>query len=49
MSPLIEWYNQDTGRWIRLSVSKYDGSYWSKPETKTFEVTFSLPTINTQY
>lgn len=49
MSPLIEWYNQDTGRWIRLSVSKYDGSYWSKQETKSFEVTFSLPTINTQY
>lgn len=49
MSPLIEWYNQDTGRWIRLNVSKFDGSFYTKTESKAFEVTFTLPTINTQY
>lgn len=49
MSPLIEWYNIETGRWIRLNVSKFDGSYFTKTESKSFEVTFSLPTINTQY
>lgn len=48
-SSLIEWYNEDIGKWIRLAVSKFDGSYFSKTETKGVEVTFSLPNINTQF
>ena len=48
-SPLIEMYNAKLGKWIRLNVSKYDGSYYSRTETKSFEVTFSLPTLNTQF
>lgn len=48
-SPLIEWFNEETGKWVRLSVNKFDGQYYSKPETKGVEVTFSLPSINIQY
>lgn len=48
-SPLIEWYNEATRKWVRLSISKFDGSYYSKPETKGVEVTFVLPNINTQF
>lgn len=48
-SPLIEMYDTKLRKWIRLNVSKYDGSYYSRTETKSFEVTFSLPTLNTQF
>ena len=48
-SPLIEWWSERMSRWVRLSVSKFDGSHWSRPETKSVEITFTLPDINTQF
>ena len=48
-SPLIEWWSEDLSRWVRLSVSKFDGSHYSRPETRSVEITFTLPAINTQY
>lgn len=48
-SPLIEWWSEKLSRWIRLSVSKFDGSHYSRPETKSVEITFTLPEINTQF
>lgn len=48
-APTIEWFNEATGRWIALTVSKFDGSYDTKDETHDIEITFSLPDINTQF
>ena len=48
-SPLIEWWSERMSRWVRLSVNKFDGSHWSRPETKSVEITFTLPDINTQF
>lgn len=45
----IEHWDEKLGKWIELSVSKFDGSYNTKNETHTVEVTFSLPNINVQY
>lgn len=45
----IEYYNEAEGLWIGLSVAKFDGSWNTKNETHSVEVTFSLPNINTQF
>ena len=45
----IEYYDETLGKWISLSVSKFDGSFNTKADTHTVEVTFSLPKINTQF
>lgn len=45
----IEHYDETLGKWISLSVSKFDGSFNTKADTHTVEVTFSLPKINTQF
>lgn len=45
----IERYDETLGKWITLSVNKFDGSYNTKADTHTVEVTFNLPKINTQF
>lgn len=45
----IEHWDEKLGKWIELSVSKFDGSYNTKNETHTVEVTFALPNINVQF
>lgn len=48
-SPSIEWYNEEQGKWLYVTIAKYDGAFDSAGNTHDFEVTFSLPAINTQY
>ncbi len=48
-SPRIEWWNESLDKWIELSVSSFSGEYNTKYARSSFEVTFALPTINTQY
>lgn len=48
-SSLVEWFNEKTGRWVTLAVTKYNGQQDTKDALFSFEVTFNLPTINTQY
>ena len=48
-SPLIEWWSEKLSRWVRLSVSKFDGTHYTRPETKSVEISFTLPDINTQF
>lgn len=48
-SPYIEYWDADKQRWFRLSVSKYSGSLDEWEETKSFEITFAMPDINTQF
>lgn len=45
----IQHYDEKLGKWIDLCVSKFDGSYNTRNETHSVEVTFSLPNINIQY
>lgn len=45
----IEHYDETLGKWIELAVSKFDGTFNTKNEMHTVEVTFSLPNINIQY
>ena len=46
-APTIEWY--DGGRWTEVAVSKFDGTFDTDSGSRTFEVTFALPEINTQF
>ena len=46
-APTIEWY--DGGRWIEIAVSKFDGSFATHSHRHSFEITFTLPAINTQF
>lgn len=46
-APTIEWY--DGGRWTRLAVAKFDGSFGTDSHMHSFEITFTLPQINTQF
>lgn len=48
-SPIIEWYNKELSKWIGLTVAKYDGSIRLDHYTHSIEITFDLPTINTQF
>ena len=48
-SPLIEWYNEKLGKWIGITVAKYEGKIVTDTNTHTIEITFDLPTINTQF
>lgn len=48
-SPEIEWYREDTGKWIRLVVDKFDSSYDTDSQTHELEITLSLPTRYTQF
>lgn len=48
-SPLIEWWNEKTGKWVRVTVAKYDGKYLTDHTTHSLEVEFNLPAINTQF
>lgn len=48
-SPLIEWYNEKLRKWIGITVAKYEGKIVTDTNTHTIEITFDLPTINTQF
>jgi hypothetical protein len=48
-SPIIEWYNEETGKWVRLTVEKFDGNTDTRGEMSSAEITFTMPTINVQY
>lgn len=48
-APLIEWYCEKFGKWIQLTISKFDGSHTTKDARQAIEITFNLPTINTQF
>lgn len=48
-SPFIEWYNEKLGKWIALTVAKYDGAIMTKDALHGIEITFNLPAINTQF
>lgn len=48
-SPEIEWYREDTGKWIRLVVDKFDSSYDTDSHTHELEITLSLPTRYVQF
>lgn len=48
-SPFIEWYNEKLGKWVALTVAKYDGAIQTKDALHGMEITFNLPAINTQF
>lgn len=48
-SPYIEWYNEDLGKWIAVTVAKHDGERITRNNTHDIEITFALPAINTQF
>lgn len=48
-SPLIERYNEKLGKWIGLTVAKYEGAVMTEHSTHDIEITFDLPAINTQF
>lgn len=48
-SPLIEWWNEKLGKWIGLTVAKYDGAVQTNHSTHDIEIEFELPAINTQF
>lgn len=48
-SPLIEWWNEKLGKWIGLTVAKYDGAVMTNHSTHDIEIEFALPAINTQF
>ena len=48
-SPIIEHYDEALGKWIRLSVAKFSGDDRTNAARKEIEITFTLPTINTQF
>lgn len=48
-APLIEWYNEKLGKWIGLTVAKYDGAVMTDHSTHDIEIEFELPAINTQF
>lgn len=45
----IEHWDEELGKWIGLTVSKSEGSFITNRATHSVEITFSLPTINTQF
>lgn len=45
----IEYYSEKLKKWLLLSVAKFDGSFNTKNATHSVEVTFNLPSINTQF
>lgn len=47
-SRIIEWWNEKTQRWIRLSVEDFRLDYPHTSGTYAIEITLALPTINTQ-
>lgn len=48
-SPLIEYYEEQLYKWIRVAVEKFDGETDTKGEMFSVEISFTLPNINTQY
>lgn len=52
-SPTIEWYAKTDsatgGRWVELTVSKFDGSVDTGSRTHSIEITFQLPNLNVQF
>lgn len=48
-SPYIEWYNEALGKWVAVTVAKYDGETITRNNTHDIEITFALPAINTQF
>lgn len=48
-SPEIEWFNERLGKWIRLSIAKWDGEYNSDNATHSIEIEFTLPRLYTQF
>lgn len=48
-APTIEWYNERLGKWIAVTVSKFDGKQQSDTPCTDIEIVFNLPTINTQF
>ena len=48
-APIIEHYDEGLGKWIRLTVAKFTGDDQRDAARKEIEITFTLPTINTQF
>lgn len=48
-APTIEWYNETLGKWVAVTVAKFDGKRHSDAPCADIEITFNLPTINTQF
>lgn len=52
-APTIEWYAETDsatgGRWVELTVSKFDGSLDTGSRTHSIEIVFQLPNLNVQF
>lgn len=52
-APTIEWYAETDsaagGRWVELTVSKFDGSLDTSSRTHSIEIVFQLPNLNVQF
>lgn len=49
LSPLVEWWNEQTQSWVRLTVEEYDMSYGTRQALHDIEATFALPRLYTQF
>ena len=47
-SPMIEWFNEDIQKWVRLSIDKEDNTQITRQTRQTIEITFILPQRNLQ-
>ena len=45
----VEHLDEEKGKWIALTVSESEGSFKTDKATHSVEITFALPTINTQF
>lgn len=49
LSPQIEWYNENTERWIHVYIADYDFDYNTAKSSQDIEITFSLPDKQLQF
>lgn len=49
LSPQIEWYNEEIGQWVIISVGKSENVINTNRSLHDVEFTFNLPTLQTQF
>ena len=48
-SPEIEWYDMRLGKWVRVSIDKFDTAWNTDHTAHSIEITLTLPTLYTQF
>ncbi len=47
-SPLVEWWNEATQKWVGLTIDNYELNYSTRQPLHDVEMTFALPALYTQ-